>query len=550
MAKREELPSFGPPLLPGVSRRNAVGTLFAGAVFLPGVAASAFETRRRVIDALTFGIVADGVTDDAPALINAIDALSTGGVLELPPGVLALGRAGWHGILIHRLIGAQIRGNGTTLKWLALPSQSTTGFGPTGLRLHECENVVVAGLSIDGNAVGCIGLGLDSSSHCTIRDVHAYAHGEPATRSALGQFASARGRHNLWLNCVARDATPGSQFRGYYLGNANSGCGELALRVDGCVARANTATGFAIEAIGSQCVNCTSEDNAGAGFTTSTANGSPSTDQVFHANVAQRNAFHGWQTDVFGPPAARVTISGNLFASNGYSGVYCHKGADIVVAGNIISGNGEKTASAAVSVTMSRRVNISNNIIDGDATHGTCIGFRFAANEVSDVVVANNICRGSSSRTIDIEAADAFYSLRRFIVSQNVISGGSYGIYVGATDKSAILDAITVSQNIVGDAAAAGFSCADQASGRPARVMMVGNRGSREAAGSETGNCDQRDNSWNAFRGEAPAAPVVGSWERGTIFYNSAPAPGSPIGWVCTASGSPGSWSRFGLIET
>lgn len=550
MSKREYPPSSGPSMTRVVSRRNAVGTLFsAGAVFLPSPAVSVSGTRRMIIDASSFGIVADGVTDDAPALIKAISALSTGSVLELPPGVLALGRAGWHGIMVHRLDGALIRGNATTLKWLALPTQSTTGFGPTGLRLYECDNVVVEGLSIDGNGVGCIGLGLDSCSHCVVRDVEAYAHGEPTPRSALGQFASAKGSHNRWHDCVARNATPGSQFRGYYLGNANSGCGELALRVDGCVARCNTATGFAIEAVGSQCVNCVSEDNAGAGFTSSTANGSPSSDHVFHGNVAQRNAFHGWQTDVFGPPASRITISGNLFANNGFSGIYCHKGTAIAVAGNVITGNGAQTASAAVSVTMSRSVNISNNIIEGDPIRGTCIGFRFAANEVSDVVVANNICRGSWSRTIDIDAADGSYSLRRIIVSQNVISGGSHGIHVGATDQQAVLDSITVSDNIVEQTARTGFSCADQVGERSTSVVMVGNTGNRAAARSEMRNCGERDNSWNAFRGEGPTAPTAGRWERGAIFFNSAPAPGAPIGWVCTATGLPGTWSRFGLIE-
>jgi hypothetical protein len=45
-----------------------------------------------------------------------------------------------------------------------------------------------------------------------------------------------------------------------------------------------------------------------------------------------------------------------------------------------------------------------------------------------------------------------------------------------------------------------------------------------------------------------PAAPTTGTWAAKAIVYNSAPATGGYIGWVCTASGTPGTWKGFGLI--
>lgn len=45
------------------------------------------------------------------------------------------------------------------------------------------------------------------------------------------------------------------------------------------------------------------------------------------------------------------------------------------------------------------------------------------------------------------------------------------------------------------------------------------------------------------------AIPTAGTWQRGEILYNSAPAPGGYVGWVCTAAGTPGTWKGFGLIE-
>jgi hypothetical protein len=44
------------------------------------------------------------------------------------------------------------------------------------------------------------------------------------------------------------------------------------------------------------------------------------------------------------------------------------------------------------------------------------------------------------------------------------------------------------------------------------------------------------------------AAPAGGTWEVGDKVYNSAPAAGGYIGWVCTAAGTPGTWKTFGAI--
>jgi hypothetical protein len=45
------------------------------------------------------------------------------------------------------------------------------------------------------------------------------------------------------------------------------------------------------------------------------------------------------------------------------------------------------------------------------------------------------------------------------------------------------------------------------------------------------------------------AAPTTESWLRGDIVYNTAPASAGYVGWVCTASGTPGTWATFGLIS-
>lgn len=45
------------------------------------------------------------------------------------------------------------------------------------------------------------------------------------------------------------------------------------------------------------------------------------------------------------------------------------------------------------------------------------------------------------------------------------------------------------------------------------------------------------------------AAPTTGTWVAGWIRWNSAPAPGGNVGWICTTGGTPGSWWAFGSIS-
>ena len=45
------------------------------------------------------------------------------------------------------------------------------------------------------------------------------------------------------------------------------------------------------------------------------------------------------------------------------------------------------------------------------------------------------------------------------------------------------------------------------------------------------------------------SAPTKGNWKRGSIIYNQNPYAIGYIGWVCTNSGTPGTWKKFGAID-
>lgn len=40
----------------------------------------------------------------------------------------------------------------------------------------------------------------------------------------------------------------------------------------------------------------------------------------------------------------------------------------------------------------------------------------------------------------------------------------------------------------------------------------------------------------------ATSSPSKGTWTRGSIVFNSLPTSGLPMMWVCTSSGTPGTW--------
>ena len=547
MSPKEPSHMLADAALRRISRRSALGGLLATSALAAPASNEPPARGGARIDAAAYGVRADGSTNDAPALLRAAAALTDDSVLTLPTGVIALGSPGWSGIALRRLRNVRIQGNGAVLKWLAVPRQALGPCGPAALLLQECPGARVSDLELDGNGIACIGLGLDSCESCTISLVEAYAHGDGGRPGGMGQLASCRGVGNSWVSCVARDSTPGSQFRGFYLGNANRGWGETDLRIEGCSARNNDATGFAIGAVRLTCSASTSVGNAGAGFISGTAPGSPSIDHVFVGNLAQRNGFHGWQTNVYGPPAERIVLSGNNFSFNAFCGALCHLGSHVSISDNVLAYNGERTGAGAIELSRSNNVIVSSNLVQGDSTHGICIKTAFPGNTLHRIIIANNRFTGSSSNTIWLDAVDGASILQGLLFSGNIVDGGSCGLSFAAAEGARIDDVI-IADNIVDGASDAGYRFSAAAPGQLATMRLNGNAGARAQFGPNGTPGTELNNAWNPAQGRGLAPPRQGEWRRGAMLYNAEPVPGAPLGWICTADGTPGTWSSFGLI--
>lgn len=459
------------------SGRRSFGRMLAmGAATVSTQGAPEAASGDRMVRLGSLSEASDAAAQNTEALARAFSALRDGQTLVLPGGVVRVGTHAWEGLSLQRLRRVRIVGNGTTLIWTERPRQVAAAFGPTALRLRGCQNVIVEDLCLDGNGLDCIGIGLEDCSGCTIATVEAYGHGSE-TVTGLGQFVSCRGRSNRWVDCTARDSTRGSQYRGFYLGNSNSGWGEHDLRIEGCRAERNDATGFAISAIGLHCSASLSAGNAGAGFTSSTAPGSGSADHIFSGNVARENGFHGWQTDVYGPNVERVVLTGNQFSGNRHCGVFCHKAVNVSVTGNLISDNGADTGAAGIQISSSTGVAVTANTIRTAGPQGSCVSTAVENSAVADLAISGNNCVAAASIALRIEARESGASVRRVSVTGNVVAGSPHGLHIGASAAGASVEDVVISNNVLRGDGAEGIAFVDFGKRQSTRVSFIGNVG-------------------------------------------------------------------------
>jgi hypothetical protein len=59
--------------------------------------------------------------------------------------------------------------------------------------------------------------------------------------------------------------------------------------------------------------------------------------------------------------------------------------------------------------------------------------------------------------------------------------------------------------------------------------------------------CWQRTN-WRRLTGTA--ARTTGTYAVGPMMHNTTPVAGGNLGWICVASGSPGTWKAYGVNMT
>jgi len=294
-------------------------------------------------------------------------------------------------------------------------------------------------------------------------------------------------------------------------------------------------------------------------------------------------------------------IIGNSLLNND-SGIIVNQGenSDIVVADNVIKGFGNfgiqvlLPGGGAVAVNP---VVLSNNIIEDSSTDYTytaanqpvCI-LLFNANNV--LVTGNQCIRprfagvwscGSSNVLISAnsivnQAGYAPSDLTTFGGGGILVSAGGFGapvsltnvtvtgnfvqnslttwsgapatsIRTGAitafndTSGAATMNNITLTNNVVDQVYGVGVQTNELQSCFIDGNAVTNSSGARLLDTASTLRLS------NVIMGAYTAAPTTGAHVIGEVIFNSAPAAAGFIGWVCTASGTPGTWKTWGVIS-
>jgi putative cofactor-binding repeat protein len=212
--------------------------------------------------------------------------------------------------------------------------------------------------------------------------------------------------------------------------------------------------------------------------------------------------------------AKNVTISGNTVETctgTYVSGIKCRNIQDVVITGNRV----QNTAGIAIFLNeVFKSYTITGNSIEDSGNRGISID---TTSTSVDGIASNNMIQNAVDYGI-IQASDiGDYSVCGNIIKN--ITGLSRGIYVPSTVTNAIIS------NNISDATAQLFNANID---RTTSEFM---------------------NNWNQSHEHRTSAPTTGTWVQGDIVWDTTPTSGGFVGFICVASGTPGTWKTFGSIS-
>ena len=180
-----------------------------------------------------------------------------------------------------------------------------------------------------------------------------------------------------------------------------------------------------------------------------------------------------------------------------------------------------------------------------------CLDFYYTGNSLT--LTVDSSVSGQASSPVQFIIRSAGLVFTGVDISRNVIRGTSTetGITVfGAQSPTCVARVEDNSVNAIFLDNSWIFSVANQNRGR---VVLTKNVSSFSVDTSHVGASVLKSISGaelsNPFETSSNAAPTTGSWKRGDIVKIALPTAGGKIGWVCTASGTPGTWKQFGVID-
>lgn len=209
--------------------------------------------------------------------------------------------------------------------------------------------------------------------------------------------------------------------------------------------------------------------------------------------IVEGNLFYGgtgFQIDTSAPttPHTDLTVCGNQFIHQNFSVFMQGDGLNVAIVGNLVDANNGSVSTGRGIQVSGDKITVANNHIWANATSG-------------DGIVVN------SGQTTD-----------QLILSGNHIFSCRFGMNFAGTTTTVL-----------------------------ANGNMISGAGTADSSNKSnvTNWRDGGNNSWN-FK---TATPATEHWHIGTKVYDTAVAPSSFIGWVCTTAGTPGTWKTWGATS-
>lgn len=242
-----------------------------------------------------------------------------------------------------------------------------------------------------------------------------------------------------------------------------------------------------------------------------------------------------------------VTVIGNTIDNSGGSDAIVVGGAhNVNVIGNTITGdNSAQVAGINLTgdqVTAGNSPVYAVNVI-GNTIKEQTWGIAVKTNVTASNIIGNNISIGGaeSNRTgIRVSAGPDKCVLLN--ISENIIAANAGGYGISFYSETSNIENCAVRNNTIS------YVTTGLVVGQTAKVIgcqFVNNKVFNSSTYIDATYNAGTDTLITQMFANQAAAPSTGAWRVGDTVYNSAPAAGQPQGWVCTASGSPGTWKAM-----